>query len=34
VPIKDPRYEEGNRFTYDKKPLRQTVVNFGIGYPF
>jgi outer membrane protein assembly factor BamA len=34
VPIKDPKYAEGNRFTYDKKPLRQMVINFGIGYPF
>lgn len=34
VPIKDPKYKEGDRFTYDKKPWRQIVINFGIGYPF
>jgi outer membrane protein assembly factor BamA len=34
VPIKDPKYEEGDRFTYDKQPWRSTVINFGIGYPF
>lgn len=34
VPIKNPKLPEGNRFTFDKKPLQQTVINFGIGYPF
>jgi outer membrane protein assembly factor BamA len=30
----DPTYDENNRFTFDKKPLKNTVLNFGIGYPF
>jgi hypothetical protein len=30
----DPKYAEGNRWTFDKKPIKGTVVNFGIGYPF
>jgi outer membrane protein assembly factor BamA len=34
MPIKDPKYEQGNRLTFDKKPIRATVFNFGIGYPF
>ncbi len=34
VPIRDPKYAEGNRFTFDKQPWRSMVVNFGIGYPF
>lgn len=34
LPIKDPKFPEGNRFTYDKKPWRLIVANFGIGYPF
>lgn len=34
MPIKDPSYPEGNRFTFDKKPYRNLVFNFGIGYPF
>lgn len=34
MPIKDPKYPEGNRFMFDKKPLRQSIFNFGIGYPF
>jgi outer membrane protein assembly factor BamA len=32
--IYDPIYAIGNRWTFDKKPLKGTVVNFGIGYPF
>jgi outer membrane protein assembly factor BamA len=32
-PLKDPRYE-GMRWTFDDAPLRFTVLNFGIGYPF
>lgn len=35
VKIHDPQYAEGNRWTFDKQPLRKmTIVNFGIGYPF
>lgn len=34
MPIKDPKYPEGQRFMFDKKPLRQSIFNFGIGYPF
>ena len=34
APIKDPKYDVGDRWTYDKKPWRQIVANFGIGYPF
>lgn len=33
-PLHDPKFEEGNRWTYDKKPWRSIVINFGIGYPF
>ena len=34
VPIADPAYAEGNRWQFDKKPLKRTILNFGIGYPF
>lgn len=34
VPIKDPKYAIGNRWTFDKQPWNQIVANFGIGYPF
>ncbi|HEY1038855.1 MAG TPA: BamA/TamA family outer membrane protein [Bacteroidia bacterium] len=34
IKIYDPKYVEGNRFTFDKKPLSTGVINFGIGYPF
>jgi hypothetical protein len=34
IPIKDPKYPEGDRFMFNKKPLRQSIFNFGIGYPF
>ncbi len=34
IPIKDPKYPEGQRFTFDKQPLKQSIFNFGIGYPF
>lgn len=34
MPIKDPKYPEGQRFTFDKQPLKQSIFNFGIGYPF
>lgn len=35
VKIHDPQYAEGNRWTFDKQPIRKmTNLNFGIGYPF
>lgn len=34
VPLKDPKLEEGKRWTFDKQPWQYTVANFGIGYPF
>ena len=35
VKIHDPQYAEGNRWTFDKQPVRKmTNINFGIGYPF
>ncbi|MBL7917207.1 MAG: BamA/TamA family outer membrane protein, partial [Bacteroidia bacterium] len=34
IPLKDPKYPEGHRFTYDKQPWKQMVASFGIGYPF
>lgn len=34
APLKDPKYTVGDRWTFDKKPWRQLVANFGIGYPF
>jgi hypothetical protein len=34
APVKDPKYTVGDRWTYDKKPYKQVVANFGIGYPF
>lgn len=34
VPLKDPKFLPGNRWTFDKKPYQYTVFNFGIGYPF
>lgn len=34
APIKDPKYDVGNRWTYNKEPWKQIVANFGIGYPF
>lgn len=34
MPLKDPTFEEGNRWQIDKRPWRRTVANFGIGYPF
>lgn len=34
APLKDPKYAVGDRWTFDKKPWRQLVANFGIGYPF
>lgn len=33
-PIVDPKYPEGDRWTFNKKPLKQFTLNFGIGYPF
>jgi hypothetical protein len=34
VPLHDPKYAEGDRWTFDKQPWKQIVANFGIGYPF
>jgi hypothetical protein len=34
VPLKDPKFLAGDRWTFDKKPLNYSVLNFGIGYPF
>jgi outer membrane translocation and assembly module TamA len=34
VPLADPSYPEGDRWTLDKQPLKRTTLNFGIGYPF
>jgi len=34
APLKDPKYKEGDRWTFNKKPYNSLVANFGIGYPF
>ena len=34
APVADPSYPEGKRWILDKKPLKRTTLNFGIGYPF
>jgi outer membrane protein assembly factor BamA len=34
IPIADPSYPEGDRWMFNKRPLRRTTLNFGIGYPF
>lgn len=34
IPIRDPKYDRDDRWTFNKKPWRQIVINFGIGYPF
>lgn len=34
IKIRDPQYAETNRWTFDKQPVKGTVLNFGIGYPF
>ncbi len=34
VPIKDPAYKKGDRWTFDHQPFMRTNLNFGIGYPF
>lgn len=34
VKIRDPKYAENDRWTFDKMPLNSAVLNFGIGYPF
>lgn len=34
TPLKDPKYAQGDRWTFDKQPWTQIVTNFGIGYPF
>lgn len=33
--IYDPQYNIGDRWTFDKQPIKKTtILNFGIGYPF
>jgi len=34
APLRDPKYAVGDRWTFDKKPYKEIVINFGIGYPF
>lgn len=34
IPIVDPKLPEGDRWMFNKKPLRQFNLNFAIGYPF
>lgn len=35
VKIYDPQYNEKDRWTFDKQPIRKmSILNFGIGYPF
>ncbi len=34
MPMKDPKFEPGNRWTFDKQGWEFSVLNFGIGYPF
>lgn len=34
VKIRDPKYAENDRWTFDKAPVNSAVLNFGIGYPF
>jgi outer membrane protein assembly factor BamA len=34
APLKDPRYAPDDRWTFNKRPLKDLVLNFGIGYPF
>lgn len=34
VPLKDPKFPVGQRWTFDKQPWEFSVLNFGIGYPF
>lgn len=35
VKIYDPQYNENNRWTFDKQPIKKmSILNFGIGYPF
>jgi outer membrane protein assembly factor BamA len=34
VPIADPSYPEGDRWMFNKQPLKRITLNFGIGYPF
>lgn len=33
-PLKDPKFEEGARWVFNKRPYNNLVANFGIGYPF
>ena len=34
IPVKDPKFAVGDRWTFNKKPYEYLVANFGIGYPF
>ena len=34
IPLKDPENPVGDRWTFNKKPWKDAVLNFGIGYPF
>lgn len=34
IPLADPKLQEGDRWTFNKKPFRQFNLNFAIGYPF
>ncbi|MBA3663002.1 MAG: BamA/TamA family outer membrane protein [Bacteroidetes bacterium] len=34
VPLRDPKYQEADRWTFNKRPYKEIVFNFGIGYPF
>ncbi|MGZ4036701.1 MAG: translocation and assembly module lipoprotein TamL, partial [Bacteroidia bacterium] len=34
IPIRDPKYTEDDRWTFNKKPFKSIILNFGIGYPF
>lgn len=34
APLKDPKFAPGDRWTFKKQPWKNTVFNFGIGYPF
>lgn len=34
APLKDPKFDPGNRWTFNKQGWQYSVLNFGIGYPF
>lgn len=34
IKIRDPKYAENDRWTFNKRPLQDIILNFGIGYPF